>query len=85
MAIEPIRPQTTDSRWTGVDENTLQGRGHVVIPWHHPPAAVPGFSALACELRYFEMPEPAGYSTLERHEHAHAVMIQRGGGLGAGR
>ncbi len=33
-----------------------------------------------CELRYFEM-EPGGYSTLERHEHAHAVMILRGRGL----
>lgn len=35
--------------------------------------------ALACELRYFEMGEN-GYSTLERHEHAHAVMILRGHG-----
>jgi mannose-6-phosphate isomerase-like protein (cupin superfamily) len=31
------------------------------------------------ELRYFEIAE-AGYSTLERHEHAHAVMILRGAG-----
>ncbi len=35
--------------------------------------------ALACELRYFEM-DKDGYSTLERHEHAHAVMILRGHG-----
>lgn len=35
--------------------------------------------ALACELRYFEM-DAGGYSTLERHEHAHAVMILRGAG-----
>jgi quercetin dioxygenase-like cupin family protein len=34
---------------------------------------------LGCELRYFEM-DPGGYSTLERHEHAHAVMILRGSG-----
>ncbi len=34
---------------------------------------------MACELRYFEM-EPGGYSTLERHEHVHAVMILRGRG-----
>ena len=32
---------------------------------------------LGCELRYFEM-DAGGYSTLERHEHAHAVMILRG-------
>ena len=35
--------------------------------------------ALKCELRYFEM-APGGYSTLERHEHMHAVLILRGRG-----
>jgi quercetin dioxygenase-like cupin family protein len=35
--------------------------------------------ALGCELRYFEI-APGGYSTLERHEHVHAVMILRGRG-----
>jgi mannose-6-phosphate isomerase-like protein (cupin superfamily) len=34
---------------------------------------------LGCELRYFEM-DAGGYSTLERHEHKHAVMILRGSG-----
>jgi quercetin dioxygenase-like cupin family protein len=34
---------------------------------------------LGCELRYFEM-APGGHSTLERHEHEHAVMILRGAG-----
>jgi mannose-6-phosphate isomerase-like protein (cupin superfamily) len=34
---------------------------------------------LACELRYFEV-APGGFSTLERHEHMHAVMILRGKG-----
>ena len=34
---------------------------------------------LQCELRYFEI-EPGGYSTLERHQHTHAVMILRGHG-----
>ena len=35
--------------------------------------------SLGRELRYFEM-DAAGYSTLERHEHTHAVMILRGHG-----
>jgi quercetin dioxygenase-like cupin family protein len=35
--------------------------------------------ALGCELRYFEM-DAGGYSTLERHKHAHAVMVLRGRG-----
>jgi quercetin dioxygenase-like cupin family protein len=34
---------------------------------------------LGCELRYFEM-DAGGFSTLERHEHAHAVIIFRGQG-----
>ncbi len=34
---------------------------------------------LAGELRYFEV-APGGHSTLERHEHVHAVMILRGQG-----
>jgi quercetin dioxygenase-like cupin family protein len=32
-----------------------------------------------CELRYFEV-APGGYSTLERHQHTHAVLILRGCG-----
>jgi quercetin dioxygenase-like cupin family protein len=35
--------------------------------------------SLAGELRYFEI-APGGYSTLERHEHMHAVLILRGRG-----
>jgi quercetin dioxygenase-like cupin family protein len=33
----------------------------------------------ATELRYFEI-APGGYSTLERHQHTHAVLILRGRG-----
>ena len=31
------------------------------------------------QLRYFEV-APGGYTTLERHEHVHAVMVIRGHG-----
>jgi quercetin dioxygenase-like cupin family protein len=34
---------------------------------------------LRCDLRYFEI-AAGGYSTLERHDHAHAVFILRGSG-----
>lgn len=34
---------------------------------------------LSCQLRYFEV-QPGGYSTLERHEHVHAVLVLRGRG-----
>lgn len=36
-----------------------------------------GNPELACEMRYFEV-APGGYSTLERHQHTHGVMILRG-------
>ena len=36
-------------------------------------------SELAGELRYFQV-APGGFSTLERHEHMHAVLILRGRG-----
>src|SRR5208282_6056923 len=35
--------------------------------------------ALSCQLRYFEV-APGGHTTLERHEHVHAVVIARGCG-----
>ncbi len=38
-----------------------------------------GDPALDAELRYFEV-APGGFSTLERHEHMHAVMVLRGRG-----
>jgi len=38
-----------------------------------------GNEYLSGELRYFEI-APGGYSTLERHEHLHVVMILRGHG-----
>uniref|UniRef100_Q07KC7 Cupin 2, conserved barrel domain protein n=1 Tax=Rhodopseudomonas palustris (strain BisA53) TaxID=316055 RepID=Q07KC7_RHOP5 len=34
---------------------------------------------LACEWRYFEV-AAGGYSTLEKHDHVHGVMIHRGKG-----
>ena len=38
-----------------------------------------GGDGLSCQLRYFEI-EPGGYSSLERHHHAHAIMVVRGPG-----
>lgn len=38
-----------------------------------------GGDGLSCQLRYFEI-AAGGYSSLERHHHAHAVMIVRGPG-----
>ena len=38
-----------------------------------------GGERLGCQLRYFEI-QPEGYSSLERHQHEHAIMVIRGGG-----
>jgi quercetin dioxygenase-like cupin family protein len=67
-----------DYRWEGVAHLPYKEEGAVPfrsvtrqVLFHEPD--------LGCELRYFEV-APGGYSTLERHEHAHAVLILRGRG-----
>ena len=65
-------------RWEGVDEREYKQEGSAPfrdisrqVLFEDP--------TLGCQLRYFEM-KAGGYSTLERHEHVHAVMILRGHG-----
>jgi quercetin dioxygenase-like cupin family protein len=76
---EPLlRKALGDFRWDGVelraykDEATAPFRGvtRQVL------ASAPD---LRGELRYFEV-APKGWTTLERHQHAHAVTILRGKG-----
>ena len=59
--------------------HAIQGGRQRAVQGDHAPGAVLRAGDLGCELRYFEM-APGGYSTLERHEHMHAVMILRGHG-----
>jgi quercetin dioxygenase-like cupin family protein len=73
-----FRPAENDFRWQAVAHQPYKQDGSAPfkdisrqVLFHE--------DALACELRYFEM-GAGGYSTLERHEHAHAVMILRGSG-----
>ena len=73
-----VHRKAKDYRWEGVDE----------LPYKEDDRAL--FKAitrqilfsdpeLKAELRYFEV-APGGFSTLERHEHVHAVLILRGRG-----
>ena len=68
--IEPRRYKHEEdglARFRGVTRHTLLGAG-------------PGGEAgLGFELRYFEV-APGGHSSLERHEHGHAVVIVKGKG-----
>lgn len=50
--------------WRGVTRFTLAGPPGVPARW---------------ELRYFEL-APGGYSSLERHAHAHCIVVLRGRG-----
>jgi len=78
MTSGPIHRKAKDYRWEGV----------AVLPYKEDGRAL--FKAITrqvlfsdpaqqSELRYFEV-APGGYSTLERHEHTHNVLILRGGG-----
>jgi mannose-6-phosphate isomerase-like protein (cupin superfamily) len=74
----PIYRKAKDYRWDGVEE----------LPYKEDDRAL--FKTITrqvlfsdpemhSELRYFEM-APGGFSTLERHQHMHAVLILRGRG-----
>ncbi len=76
--LPAFRPAEEGFRWQGVAHQPYKQDGSAPfkdisrqVLFHE--------SALGCELRYFEM-NAGGYSTLERHEHAHAVMVLRGRG-----
>jgi quercetin dioxygenase-like cupin family protein len=78
MTEGPVRTQRPDWRWEGVEELRYKAEGSAPFRdvTRHVLFQDP---ALASELRYFEV-QPLGYTTLERHEHVHAVMILRGRG-----
>ena len=72
------RPQTGTLRWRDVD--LLEYKQEGSAPFRAVTRQVLfDDPALGCQLRYFEM-AAGGHTTLERHEHAHAVVIQRGAG-----
>ncbi|WP_299439826.1 cupin domain-containing protein [uncultured Rhodospira sp.] len=74
-----FRAPTEPFRWQGVDVLAYKEEGSA--PFKAVSRQVL-FSEpfLAGELRYFEV-APGGHTTLERHEHAHGVMILRGEAL----
>jgi quercetin dioxygenase-like cupin family protein len=74
----PLRKQLANCRWEDVEPMQYKQEGSA--PFKDITRQVLfDDPALAAQVRYFEM-QPGGYSTLERHEHMHAVMILRGRG-----
>ncbi len=78
MTTTPHRPQQVAFRWA--DTPVLAYKQNGDAPFKDVTRQVL-FEApeLGCQLRYFEV-EPGGHTTLERHEHVHAVMVIRGQG-----
>jgi quercetin dioxygenase-like cupin family protein len=73
-----LRRSTGGDRWAGVDLRLYKEED--AAPFRAVSRQIL-FSdpRLMGELRYFEV-APGGYSTLERHQHMHAVMILAGAG-----
>ena len=84
VATDPLasttihRPATGAGNWLGVDALHYKQEGSA--PFRDVSRRVLfGGAQFAAQLRYFEV-QAGGYTTLERHQHAHAVLILRGGG-----
>lgn len=78
MAFTPYRRMIAPLRWREVEVLEYKKQGSALfrdvtrqVLFDDP--------ALASQLRYFEV-APGGHTTLERHEHAHAVVVQKGAG-----
>jgi quercetin dioxygenase-like cupin family protein len=65
-SVELKQYKRADATFRGVTRQTLLGEQ-------------PGEEPFDFITRYFEV-EPGGYSTLERHQHPHAVVVLRGQG-----
>lgn len=77
--VPPVyRPQDDTCRWPGVEVLRYKEEGSAPFK-DITRQTLFDDPALACQVRYFEM-AAGGYSTLERHQHVHAVMILRGSG-----
>jgi mannose-6-phosphate isomerase-like protein (cupin superfamily) len=78
MTDTPVRRHRGDFRWEGVD--VLEYKQEGSAPFRDVTRQVLfDDPSLATQLRYFEV-APGGWTTLERHEHVHNVMVIRGRG-----
>jgi quercetin dioxygenase-like cupin family protein len=75
---EVVQTHKGGHRWEGVDVHPYKETGSHFRSITRQ-TLFPGGHDLPVELRYFEVLE-GGHSTLERHDHAHLVMIIRGSG-----
>ncbi|MDZ4791828.1 MAG: cupin domain-containing protein [Hyphomicrobiales bacterium] len=78
MTASAVRPKAEPFHWQGVDVHAYKNEGEAPFK-DITRQTLFAEAAMAADLRYFEI-APGGHSTLERHEHIHAVMIFRGQG-----
>ncbi len=76
--MTPIIRYEPDYRWEGVPVHAYKEAGSHFRDVTRQ-LLLAGGAGAGWELRYFEI-QPDGHSTLERHQHAHAVVVLRGGG-----
>ena len=73
-----VRRHTTDYHWEGVDVLQYKQEGSAPFKDVTRQVLFEG-EGLPVQMRYFEV-APGGWTTLERHEHVHNVMVIRGRG-----
>jgi mannose-6-phosphate isomerase-like protein (cupin superfamily) len=68
-------------RWHGVEERGYKSEdgSHSGVTRHRLLGGQPDEAALRFETRYFEV-AAGGHTSLERHQHPHAVVVIRGSG-----
>ncbi len=76
--MKPITRFQKDFSWEGVPQKAYKPEGDHFRDVTRQ-ILFGGETGLDAELRYFEI-QPGGHSTLEKHQHTHAVMILRGEG-----
>ena len=78
MSGSNIRKHDGAFQWKGVDVLVYKQEGTAPFKDVTRQVLFDG-TDMPCELRYFEV-APGGFTTLERHEHVHNVMVIRGSG-----
>ena len=73
-----VRRHRGDFRWDAVDVLRYKDEGAAPFKDVTRQVLFEG-EGLPVQLRYFEV-APGGWTTLERHEHVHSVMVIRGAG-----
>lgn len=68
-----------DYRWEGVERKDYKTDTANFRSIHRYSLLGEEYEPLSAHTRYFEI-QPGGYSSLERHQHPHSVVVIRGGG-----